>query len=96
MYKIKNPVFDNHFIPEHENKFIKNFYPAAYSIFRFSKDKLHITAKSSWIENMKKLYIELDIKSLEKLYLQVVFNNYTYYIVCNCISYIIYNITRRQ
>lgn len=60
--KLKNPVFDNHFIPEHENKFIKNFYPAAYSIFRFSKDKLHITAKSSWIENMKKLYIELDIK----------------------------------
>ncbi len=66
--KLKKPVFDNHFIPEHENKFIKNFYPAAYSIFRFSKDKLHITAKSSWIENMKKLYIELDIKSLEKLY----------------------------
>lgn len=94
--KSRTPVFDNSFIPEQENKFIKKLYPATYSIFRFSKDKLHIRAKNSWIENMKKLYIGFDSKSLEKLYFCRLYSIFFLVLLCVIIFLMLFIILQKD
>lgn len=54
--------------------FIKRFYPASESIYRFLKNKLHLSLNSNRIENIKKIYTGLDSGSAEKVYFCKVFS----------------------
>lgn len=65
-YKHSDTVLE--FVPEYENVLLKKLYPATYTIFMFLRYKLHIQAKNSKIEDMKKLYTGFDSDDIEKLY----------------------------
>lgn len=68
LFKWKSADEDLNSIDKDSNLLLRNLYPAAYSIFKLSKYKLHISAKNSKIENLKKLYIGTDSSTIEKLY----------------------------
>lgn len=57
-----------------ESGLIKRLYPAAYSIYTFCKDKLHILAKTGKSEDIKKIYTGLDNINAEKFYFCKIFS----------------------
>lgn len=80
---------------QEEYKLIKRLYPAAYSIYIFCKNKLHILerAGAGKSENIKKIYTRLDSVSAEKFYFCKVFSIIIIAIFCTISFIMVFIIT---
>ncbi len=69
-------------LPGVDNIFIKRVYPAAASIHKFLKNKLHLSLNSNKVEDIKKIYTGLDSTSAEKLYSCNLFSIIIVIVIC--------------
>lgn len=78
---------------QEEYGFIKGLYPAAYSIYSFCKNKLHILAGAGKSEDIRKIYTRLDGANAEKFYFCNIFSVIIIAVFCTILFLMVFIIT---